>query len=88
MTWSSRKIVYAFLVSLVEGPPIFLEHDVLEHVLVILWDGHPLPLKLLSRGAGALARAPAITRHFDTAKPVNTAFYLSTTTTTKELTLC
>ena len=60
---------------------------------MILWDALPLPLKQLSRGAGAYAVARArraITRHFDTAKPVNTAFYLSTTTTTKttkELTL-
>ena len=51
---------------------------------MVLWDGHPLPLVLLSTGAGALARARAITIHFDTAKPVNTAFYLSTTTTTKQ----
>ena len=67
-----------------------MEHDIREDIFVITWHGLPLlPLSRVGR-AYALGQTRAISRHFYTAKPVNTAFYISTTTTTKttkELTL-
>ena len=61
-----------------------MEHDVREDIFMI--SRHSLPLLPLSRGGGAdaLGRARTIGRHFYTAKPVITAFYLSTKTTKKK----